>query len=103
MKLCEADIHAIEIRNEITQDQKRYQPPHHLTDYTLFQIMHGRNFPFFLSFGTSGSFGRVQSVTFSGGFFARPVPKALRRNIRIPVSRRHAATGLGRSLTSVIH
>src|ERR1700694_213790 len=68
--------------------------------------MHGRSLPFFLSFGT-GSFGRVLGVTFSGparcGFFPRPIPKALRRNIRIPGSRRHPATGLGRSLTSVMH
>jgi hypothetical protein len=53
VKLCEADIHAIEIRNEITQDQKRYQPPHHLADYTPFQIMHGRRLSLFLSFGAS--------------------------------------------------
>ena len=61
--------------------------------------MHGRSLPFFLSFGTSVTFSLVQRA----GFFPRPIPKALRRNIRIPGSRRHPATGLGRSLTSVMH
>ena len=41
MKLGEADINAIEIGNEVTQDKERYQPPHHLSDYTPFYILHG--------------------------------------------------------------
>jgi len=41
MKLCEADINAIEIGNEVTQDKEWYQPPHHLSDYPLFYIFHG--------------------------------------------------------------
>src|SRR5712664_2703162 len=63
MKLCEADIHAIEISNEITQDQKRYQPPHHLADYTPFQLMHGLSLPLFLSFGTSVTLDEFLSLT----------------------------------------
>jgi hypothetical protein len=41
MKLCEADINAIEIGNEVTQDKEWYQPPHHLSDFPLFYIFHG--------------------------------------------------------------
>jgi hypothetical protein len=41
MKLCEAHIDAIKISNEVTQDQKRYQTPHHLADCALLYGIHG--------------------------------------------------------------
>jgi hypothetical protein len=41
MKLGEADIDAIEIGNEVTQDEEWYQPPHHLSNYPRFYIFHG--------------------------------------------------------------
>jgi len=50
MKLGEADINAIKIGNEVTQDKKWYQPPHHLSNYPLFYIFHGKGSGF-CSFG----------------------------------------------------
>jgi hypothetical protein len=41
MKLGEADIYAVEIGDEVTQDKEWYQPPHHLSDCPLFYIFHG--------------------------------------------------------------
>jgi hypothetical protein len=40
MQLGEADIDAIEIGNEVTQDQKWNQAPHHLADHALFYVIH---------------------------------------------------------------
>jgi hypothetical protein len=53
MKLGEADIHTVEIGDEVTQDKEGYQPPHHLSDYPLFYIFHGEASSFGLSALTS--------------------------------------------------
>ena len=42
VQLGEANIDAIEIGDEITQDQKRNKPPHNLADHALLDLFHGR-------------------------------------------------------------
>jgi hypothetical protein len=40
VQLGEADIDAIEIGDELANDQERDQPPHHLADDTLLYVFH---------------------------------------------------------------
>src|SRR6185312_4750211 len=83
MQLGEADIDAIQIRNEIAQDQKRYQPPHHLADCTPFDVFHGGLRSSCAVWYFPGKFARVYSATVAclnakpGGPFPMPLPKAV--------------------------
>jgi hypothetical protein len=48
VQLCKADIDAIKIGHEITQNQKRDQTPHDFADDALLDVVHGVHSRFFI-------------------------------------------------------